>query len=357
MTRTVRTGLIGCGGIARSHVAALSALPTSELVACCDVDEGRAREFAGKHGVPRVYTDATEMLRSGAVEAVCVCTPHPIHGPLVVAAAEAGVHSLVEKPITIDLGVADRMIEATRKAGVRFGVIFQRRFWPASQRVRTAIDEGRLGTLTLGECVARLWRSPEYFGSAPWRGTWATEGGGALMNQAVHFVDLLQWYMGPAVEVFGRWATLRHSDVIDVEDTTVATVVFANGALGVIEAATTFSPPFGFRVAVHGTSGAAVGIEESPEGRQGVNDIWTVPGQETLREGWLEKDRAHPGFPSFHQLQIQDFLDAVLDGRDPAVTGEEARRSLEIILAIYRSQETRHPVSLPMATETTAAGS
>lgn len=350
MTRRVRTGLIGCGKIATTHAMALATLAESEFVAVCDTDEGRAREVAEKYGLAaeNVFTEPAALLGSGRVEAVSVCTPHPSHVAVVVAAAEAGVHVLCEKPVAVSLAGADRMIEAARTAGTKFGVIFQRRWWPAAQRIRTAIDDGKLGRLTLGECVVKIWRSADYFGMDPWRGQWATEGGGVLMNQAVHAIDQFQWFMGPATEVYGKYATLRHADYIDVEDTAVATVTFANGALGIIEAATTFEPGFGYRIAVHGDSGASVGVWENPEGVQGINDVWTVPSDASFREVWEMEDQGKTGFPLFHVEQIQDFLRAVLDDREPAVTGEEARKSLEIILAIYHSSRTGLPVRLPM---------
>lgn len=348
MTRTVRVGLVGCGKIARIHAQALHDLPEAEFAACCDTDEARVHTLADEHGVPDRYTDVREMLAKGDIEAVVVCAPHPVHAPLVVAAAEAGVHVLCEKPISISLADADRMIDATDRAGVKFGVIFQRRFWPASRRIRKAIDDGRLGRLTLGECSVRIWRSQEYFDSEPWRGTWKTEGGGVLMNQAVHAIDQFQWFMGPAVEVVGRYSTLRHGDYIDVEDTAVATVKFQNGALGVIQAASTFTTNLGFRVAVHGDSGAAVSVWERPEGRQGVNDVWDVPGETGQRAVWEREEQGRPGFPEFHTLQIQDFLNAIIDDRPPTVTGADARRSLETILAIYQSSRTGQPVPLPL---------
>jgi predicted dehydrogenase len=345
----VRVGLVGCGKIAQTHAAALNALDEADFVAVCDVDEGRARAFASQHGVSKVYSDVGELLRSGGVDAVIVCTPHPFHAPVAIAAAETGVHVLCEKPISDKLSEAYRMVEAADRAGIKFSAVFQRRWWPACQRVREAIDSGRLGQLTLGECVSKLWRSADYFASDPWRGKWATEGGGALMNQAVHTVDMFQWFMGPAVEVVGRYATLIHGDYIDVEDTAVATVVFANGALGTILAATTIKPDFGFRVTVHGATGATLSVWENPEGQQGVNDVWTLPGEEERRAGWEHEDRGKPGFPLFHQMQIQDFLQAVRDDRPPTVAGAEGIKSLEIIQAIYESSRTGNPIRLPMS--------
>jgi predicted dehydrogenase len=346
--RKVRVGIVGCGKIAVTHAAALDALDEADFVACCDRDIDRARQMAAAHNVPHVFGDAAELFGSGLIDAALVCTPHPAHEPVVVAAAKAGVHVLCEKPISTSLAEADRMIAAADAGNIKFGVIFQRRFWPSSQRIRKAIDEGKLGKLTLGECIVRIWRPRDYFESDPWRGKWATEGGGVLMNQAVHSIDHFQWFMGRATEVIGRFATLRHGDYIDVEDTAVALVKFENGALGVIEAASTVEPNIGFRVSVHGERGATVSTWENPEGVLGVNDVWSIPGEEHLREVWEAEDRGKPGFPLYHELQIQDFLQAILDDRSPAVTGRDARNSLEIILAIYESSRTGLPVALPM---------
>ena len=348
MERKVRAGIIGCGGIAKTHAAALAGLPEATFAACCDVDEARARALAEQYDVPHVFTDVGELLRSDTVDMVTICTPHPSHAGLVIAAAEAGVHVLCEKPLTIDLGEADRMVEAAERAGIKFGGIFQRRFWPAAQRIHRAVEAGELGRMTLAECQVRIWRPREYFARDAWRGKWTTEGGGALMNQAVHAIDLFQWYMGPITEIFGRYATLLHGDYIDVEDTVVATVVFANGALGIIEAATTVKPDLGFKVAVHGTSNAMVSVWEQPEGVAGVNDLWTIAGQEEHIDVFADGREKEPGFPEFHRLQIADFVRAVLEDREPAVTGAEARKALEIILAIYHSSRTGLPVRFPL---------
>ncbi|MDQ6905549.1 MAG: Gfo/Idh/MocA family oxidoreductase [Chloroflexota bacterium] len=348
----LRMGIVGCGGIAKTHAKALASLPEALFAACCDIDESRAREMAEEYGVPNVFTDVHALMQSGTVDAVLVCTPHPSHALVVVAAAEAGVHVLCEKPITVDLVEADRMVDAAARAGIKFGGIFQRRFWPAAQRIRRAIDDGQLGRLTLGECQARIWRPRAYYARDAWRGKWATEGGGVLMNQAVHAIDLFQWYMGPVTEIYAHYDTLVHGDYIDVEDTVVATVRFAGGGMGFIEAATTINPNFGFKVAVHGDNGATASVWESPEGTEGVNDLWTVGGEIEHIDVFAADRETTPGFPAFHRMQIQEFVQAVLAGRDPAVTGEEARKALEIILAIYQSSRTGKPVSMPMARTT-----
>ena len=344
--RKVKVGIIGCGKIAQTHAKSLSMLDEADFVAVCDMDSARAREFAEQFGVPNVFSDMNEMLTSGLVEAVMCCTPHPVHERVVVAAAEAGIHVLCEKPMAITLEEADRMIEATDEAGVAFGVIFQRRWWPAAQRIRAAIDAGKLGHLTIGECQVKIDRNRAYFESDPWRGKWATEGGGVLMNQAVHAIDMFAWFMGKPVEVTGRYATHVHGDYIDVEDTAVATLVFENGALGTILAASTFRPAFGFRVAVTGDCGATASVWERNEGDQGITDIWTIAGEEEQVAGWLEAESGGLGFPGFHALQIQDFLQAVRDGREPAVTGRDGKNALAIILGIYESSRTGLPVRL-----------
>jgi predicted dehydrogenase len=342
-TRRIRTGLIGCGNIAPAHAEALATLPESEFIAVCDVDVSRAGAMAGKYGVADVCTSVDALLASG-IEALMVCTPHPSHEEIVVRAAEAGVHVLCEKPIAVRLDEADRMIAAADKAGVTFGVIFMRRFWPAAQRIHQAITSGQIGFPTMGMCQALLWRPESYFAQGAWRGTWAGEGGGVLMNQAVHVIDLLQWFMGPVTEVYGKYATLVHGDYIDVEDTVSATLTFASGGLGIVQAITTIDPQYGFRVTVHGSNGTTLSVWENPEGNQGFNDLWTLDPSGEERARWEEAERHNPGFPGFHALQIQDFLQAITEGRPPAVTGAEARKSLAIILAIYESSRTGVPV-------------
>jgi predicted dehydrogenase len=339
----IRTGLIGCGKIGPAHAAALASLPESEFIAVCDADAARASTMAKDYDVPRACTSLSDLLSSG-IEALMVCTPHPSHEEIVVRAAEAGVHVLCEKPIAVRLDEADRMIEAADRAGIAFGVIFQRRFWPAAQRLRQAIDEGRIGSPILGLSQSYLWRPESYYTADAWRGKWDTEGGGVLMNQAVHLIDLLQWFMGPVTEVYGKYATLVHGDYIDVEDTVAATLSFAGGGMGSIQATTALQPDFGFRVAIHGSNGATLSIQEIPEGNQGFNDIWTLDASGAERARWEAAERHSPGFPGFHALQIQDFLQAILEDRPPAVTGTEARKSLAIILAIYESSRTGVPV-------------
>ena len=211
------------------------------------------------------------------LDLVSVCTPHPTHEDIVTRAAANGVNVLCEKPIAIDLGAAARMVTAAEAAGVRLGVIFQRRFWPAAQRIRRAIDDGTLGQPFLGHASVLLHRDPQYYTATPWRGKWATDGGGVLMTQAVHNIDLLQWFMGEAVEVSAAHSTIVQP--IEVEDTAVATIRFAGGGLATLAASTALTPGLGTRVQVTGRSGATAGLAEYPEGSEARIDVWAVPGE------------------------------------------------------------------------------
>jgi len=352
----VRVGIVGCGRIAINHAKALHANNNVELSACCDVDADRAIRFAANFSIPHSSSDLGALLTSG-VDAITVCSPHPAHEAAVLAAARAGVHVLCEKPIAVTLEESDRMIAATDAAGVKFGALFQRRFWEAAQRAHTAVADGALGDPVFGSVTLKLGRDADYFRADPWRGTWAADGGGVLMNQAIHYIDLLQWCMGsPVVRVSGRIATLKHGDHIEVEDTAVATLEFANGALGAVSAGTTYVPGLGTQILVSGQNGAAVSITEFPEGRPAFNDIWTVLGAESYQQVHstdIESDPPmeliHEGLTPYHARQIDDFIAAILEDRDPAVTGREARKALEIVLAIYESARTGRPVTLDAA--------
>ena len=274
MTNLLRVGIVGCGNIAGNHLTAFRAAPGVDVVACCDVDPERAAGFATRHGVPAAVPDVEALLDLG-VDVVSVCTPHPTHEAVVTAAAARGAHVLCEKPIAIELASAARMIAACDAAGVTLGVLFQRRFWPAAQRIRAAIDDGTLGTPFLGHASVLLHRDTSYYTADPWRGTWATDGGGVLMTQAVHNIDLLAWFMGECVEVSAAHATVKHGAAIEVEDTAVATLRFASGGLATLAASTALTPGLGTRVQRdrddrrHGRAGRVPGGLRSGQRRLG----------------------------------------------------------------------------------------
>jgi len=349
MQNKLRFALAGAGGIGACHAQAIVDIPSASLVAVCDIDPQRAAELARAHGVDRHGTDLAALLADGGIDAVTICTDHGSHGRLLDVCAAAGVHCIVEKPLSIRLSEATRMVETAAAVGITFGAIFQRRFFPAAQRMKRAVEEGRIGRVTSAECIAHLGRDKAYFDRADWRGTWWGEGGGALMNQAIHMVDMLQWVCGDAVEIYGRWGTLVHGAYATVEDTVVATCEFASGALATIQALTTLNPPDGFRMAVHGSNGATLGLREAPELTEAVTDLWTL--QPDPREDWERAREQRPGFPRFHALQLDDFARAVLEGRPPAVTGADSLKALHIIKGIYLSNHRRRPVRLPLSAD------
>ena len=327
-------GIVGAGMVARYHAIAIGRTAWARLAAVCRDNTGRAAEAAAQFGVPCEPSLAALLARPD-VDAVCICTPSGQHAAQAIAAARAGKHVLVEKPMALTLDDADAMIAAGRDADVRLGVALQRRVDPLFQDVRAAIESGALGRLTLGAISVPYVRAQSYYASAAWRGTWALDGGGALMNQGIHLLDLLLWYMGDAVEAQASMATLAHA--IEVEDCITATLRFAGGALGSVAATTTAAPGFPHRVEVYGDEG---GVQI--EGEQIVR--WEVPGWEPRTE------KQEPGTISAgagasptgigavgHTRLLGDFVAAIQAGRAPLAPGEQGRRSLAAALAIYES--------------------
>ena len=359
--RRVRTALIGCGKVGGIHAGVLANRPESEFVAACDSDGGRASAFATRYGV-RSFSDLGVLLAESGAEALVVATPHPLHAGAAIRAAEAGVHVLVEKPMAASLEDCDAMLAAARKAGVTLGVVSQRRFCEPVLRMKAAIDAGKIGAPALGVVSMFNWRDEAYYRSDPWRGKWSTEGGGVLVNQAPHLLDLLQWFMGEIVEIGGAWANLNHP-TIEVEDTAVATVRFRSGGLGSVVVSVSQNPGLFSKVHVHGTTGASVGVETdrgatfvagvSATADPPLNDVWTVPGEEGLLSGYQADDRAafariEPA-THYHALQVGDFLRAVIEGRPPLVTGLDGRTVVAMFSCIYESQRERRSIPFPVS--------
>lgn len=358
--RRVRSALIGCGKVGGIHGQALSTLPHCELAAVCDDQPARAEAYAARFGgVP--YTDVATMLAEEAPEAVLICTPHPLHAGPALLAIEAGANVLVEKPLAATLADCDLMIDAARRSGVSLGVVSQRRWFEPVARMKAAIDSGKIGRPVLAVFQMYSWRDEAYYRSDPWRGRWDTEGGGVLVNQSPHMLDLLRWFMGEVEEVSGDWANLNHP-YVEVEDTAVATLRFRSGGLGSIVTSLSQKPGLFTKVHVHGSNGASVGVETdrgatfvagvSSIVEPPLNDVWTVPGEESLLERFQDADRAHfeavDATTHYHELQIAEFLDDIIEGRPPAVTGEDGRAVVELFTAIYRSSRERRAVRLPL---------
>lgn len=342
--------IVGAGMIAGFHLKALSEIPGARVVSVIDSVPAALERFKDKHRLTcDVYTSLEPALARKDVDIVIVSTPSGAHMESAVAAANAGKHVVVEKPLEITLERCDRIINACDKNKVKLCTIFPSRFAESNRTLKAAVDAGRFGRLTLGETTCKWWRAQSYYDQGGWRGTKALDGGGALMNQAIHNVDLLLWMMGPAKQVTGFIDMLAH-ERIEVEDTAVACLRFANGALGVIEATTSVYPGYPKTIAVHGDKGSAL-IEQDDVLRWEFNP--ELPEDKTVKERFAQKVGASGGSsdPSAishvgHTRQLADFVEAIHTGRPPLVDGREGRRAVEVILAVYESAASNRPVSL-----------
>jgi UDP-N-acetyl-2-amino-2-deoxyglucuronate dehydrogenase len=341
-------GIVGCGMIAGFHARAIADLADAHLVACFDTFPASAERLAKETGC-RAYSQLEAMLADKNVEVVTICTPSGAHLEPALAAAAAGKHIVVEKPLEVTVERCDQIIAACDAAGVKLSTIFPSRFHESSQLIKQAVDAGRFGRLTLGSAYVKWFRTQQYYDSGAWRGTWALDGGGALMNQAIHSVDLLSWFMGPVKEISASTATLAHRR-IEVEDVAVASLRFANGALGVIEASTAAWPGWLKRIEINGDQGSAVLEEEDLKSWQFAEEL---PSDEALRERLSAHTKTGGGAsdPSAighhaHAKQFRDVLEAIQTGRPPAIDGREGRRSVEIITAIYRAAQSGERVVL-----------
>src|SRR5215212_4913238 len=355
----LRFGILGCGVIGPHHARAIAGLESAELVAVADVVPELAEELAGEYGCP-AFPSLGEMLSGVELDAVCVCTPSGMHAEDAIAALESGKDVVIEKPVDVTLKAADCLLKVQRATGRKVAVVSQHRFDAASRAVHEALTRGEFGRLTSGSAEVRWWRSQSYYGSGGWRGTWELDGGGVLINQASHSIDLLQWLMGPVIEVTAYTGLLAH-ERIEVEDTAVAILKFAGGALGTIVATTAAYPGLTARIAVHGDRGSAVIDDDeltyfhaAGDGQEG--DAYGAGGGENQAEEVMERfGKAHsgtgagadPGSLSMaHRDQIQDFVEAVLVDREPSINLVEGRKPLAIIQGIYESARTGGPVRI-----------
>ena len=319
----LKTGIIGCGKVGDFHAKAYAQLENSEFTAVCDADLERAKAFAERYNV-HAYSDIAEMIQKEHLDVVSVCTPHPIHCDPAVTAAENGCNVLIEKPLASSLADCDRIIEAGDKNHVTIGTMVQRRFYRPCMRIHEAIEAGKIGKPVLGMVTMLGWRDKAYYDSDAWRGTWKGEGGGVLVNQAPHQLDLLLWYMGDVDEVYGVWKNLNHP-YIEVEDTAVA-VQTDGGAMFIAGMSTITEPPY--------------------------NDLWTVEGEADKLEDWKKGDRdffnSVDSMYYYHQEQIKDFLHAVETHTKPLVDARDGRKTVELFEAIYRSTQTNSVIKFPI---------
>lgn len=349
----MRFAVIGCGVIGSVHAESIASLaPRATLALAVDEIPDRARDLAAEYGAGWTAS-VTDAFERADIDAVAVCTPSGRHADLAIAALDAGKHVVVEKPLDVSVKASLRVAEAERRSGRTVSVISQHRYDTASRVVEQAVREGRFGRLTSGVASIGWWRGQEYYDSGDWRGTWELDGGGALMNQGIHTVDLLVWMLGDPVEVFAYSGCLAHQG-IEVEDTAVATVRFASGALGVIHGTTAAYPGLTTRLQIHGDRGSAVIDNDqlvyfhAADGDGQVSPYGAGP--ESNQADRVLRAVADPsGLPDAHTLQYQDFLVAAAEGRPPLVTVADATRSLAVVTAVYESARTGRPVPVRVA--------
>jgi predicted dehydrogenase len=355
--------ILGCGKVAHLHAQAIQNLQNARLSGVWSRSTSTAKNFAKQYQVP-FYSEISKLVTVGNVNLVIICTPHPFHLQPVLEAATAGANILVEKPLASTLEDSDKIIEVCKNAGVKLGVISQRRWYEPVVRVKEAIEARKIGKPVFSTINMLGWRDKKYYDSDEWRGTWNMEGGGVLVNQAPHQLDLFLWFMGEIDEVYGLWKNLNHP-YIEVEDTAVAIVKFKSGAIGNIIVSNSQKPGIYGKVHVHGENGASVGVQTDGgamfiAGIQGIleppiNDIWSVPGEEKMLEQWKAEDSAH--FNSidpmvyYMERQIEDFLNAIQNNTQPLVTGEDGRKTVELFTAIYRSTRDNKPIKFPLQPE------
>jgi UDP-N-acetyl-2-amino-2-deoxyglucuronate dehydrogenase len=354
MTEQLRFGIVGCGVIGALHAKAIRSLPTAQLVSVVDVIPERAQKLAQEYSVTP-YVDAQEMYAKEHLDVATICTPSGMHGAHAIEAMQAGCHVIVEKPMEINLATIEKMLHVQQETGRKMAVISQHRFDSATQQVHKLVDEQEFGRLVLGNAVIPWWRSQQYYDSGAWRGTWALDGGGVLMNQSIHSIDLLQWLMGQVKSVYAYMDTLTHR--METEDVVGAVLRFANGAIGTITATTSGYPGTSTRIEIYGDKGSAIIEGDKLKllhlARDDKEEIGFYGGAmpQSTDPGATESAKTGAADPAAigsdtHALQIDDMIRAIHDNGTPLVDGIAGRHPVEIILGIYESARTGKEVTL-----------
>src|SRR5579871_6828337 len=373
MSEPLRFGIVGCGVIGPLQADAVASLPDAQLAAVADIVPERAQHLAGRYGATP-YTDLDSMLERERLDVVIICTPSGKHGEHACQVMRSGRHVIVEKPMEIRLEAIDEMLRVQQETGVKLAVISQHRFDPASQQIRRLLDEKALGRLVLGHTIVPWWRSQKYYDSGAWRGTWSLDGGGVLMNQAIHSIDLLQWLMGPVQSIYAYTDTLVHK--METEDVAVAVLRFTNGAIGTVAATTGTFPGVTTRIEIFGNQGAAVlendilsYLHLARDSQEEIGNYGIDPkklqertsshenreSSEPIKEKTNEKKRnasiSTAQDPSAlqsttHALQIADMIRAIREDGTPLIDGIAGRHPVDIILGIYESARTGKEVYL-----------
>lgn len=329
-------GIVGCGVISNWHAKAIGEIEGIRLIGVTDVYKDSRDKFALNYGV-HSFDSTDEMFANNEIDVVCICTPSGLHAPLALQAAEAGKHIILEKPMALNLKETDEIIAACKKNNVKLTVISQLRFTDAVTRLKEAVDQGLLGKLIMGDIYMKYNRSQEYYDKSGWRGTWKMDGGGALMNQGIHGIDLLQYIMGPVKSVFAHTRTLVRD--IEVEDSAIAILEFQNGALGTIQGTTSIYPGSPRVLEINGDKGT-IALEEDSIIK------WIIEGQE-MPEGivmgnsnYNSSSNSSDFSTGGHTFQIRDMAQAIWEDRKPLVDQYEGKKPIEIIMAIYESSRT-----------------
>jgi predicted dehydrogenase len=342
-------GIIGCGNIGPVHAQALAKVKNAKLVAVSDVVLASAQKLAGQYGAD-AYDDYRAMLARPDLDAVCLCVPSGLRMEIAIACAQAGKHILSEKPLEVSTARIDKILAATKKAGVLLGCIFQSRFADDTQYIRQALDAGRFGKLVLGDAYIKWYRSEAYYASGAWRGTRKLDGGGALMNQGIHQIDLLQWFMGPVKTVRAQTTRAVHQG-LEVEDLATAMLEFENGAFGVIEGSTAIWKGHPARIEIHGSDGT-VATEDGKivcwefKKRLAIDKKIEARMNRTSELGSGAGDPLAALSYEGHRRQLADFAEAIQTGRPPRIDGAEGRHAVALIEAIYASARTGRAITI-----------
>jgi predicted dehydrogenase len=350
--RELGFGIVGLG-MGRHHARAIDRAKGARLVAVCDIDEKRLNSTATEHGV-KAYKNYSDMLKDPEVEVINVCVPSGMHAEMAIPAVRSGKHIIVEKPIDVDVEKVNQIIEEGKRSGVKMSGIFQSRFAHLTRRIKKTVDDGRLGKLTGVHGLVMWWRADSYYRGehGSWKGTWAMDGGGSLMNQGIHTVDLLQFLGGRVKSVVGYYGIFGHD--IEAEDKTVAILKFENGALGTITTTTCAYPGLSVYVYVHGINGTIVMRDETletwriagEEEKEEQHEMLSLYGPKEKREGATTSSDPMAVGSTGHVGQIEDMVEAILEDREPCVTIESAKHAVEIVNAIYESARSGKEVTI-----------
>jgi UDP-N-acetyl-2-amino-2-deoxyglucuronate dehydrogenase len=336
----INFAIVGCGHIAKKHAEAIEKAPGAQLLAVCDTIPENMEFFTENYGV-QAFTDLDELLKLDDIHVVNICTPSGYHAPLAIKAANAKKHIVVEKPIALTIEDADAIISSCEENQVKLSVVHPNRFRPAVMELRKTLDSESIGTISHANATVRWNRNQEYYDQAPWRGTKSLDGG-VLMNQAIHNLDLLLWFMGEVDEVFSMSATRLRN--IEAEDVSTGVVKFKNGALGVIEAATTIYPSNLEETLSIFTENATIKIGGKTANLIEHWNVKTMDEEETSK--LIEKVKSDPFGKPGHQWIVEDMVSAIKEDRSPVVTGKDGKDALSLVIALYESAETNKPVKI-----------